>query len=743
MQYLRTKYLLTMWCLLLLAVTTHAQQMNYPAMVNVQLNPPYSLYLSDYSEPELQRMQVHLLLKDLTESNYKCRLRLKIEGIGITLQSKTGFYVPPILINGGEMITISGPELAPYLNPQNLLIQGLDNSAFTKNGAKLPEGIYKFTVELLDYTRNTVISNAGNAIIAGFLSYPPIINLPFQDTKVTAMDPQNVVFQWMPRHTASINAAFNVVYKLRLVELIPANRDPNDAIRSLKPIYENIVQQSMLVYGPGEPALTPGNNYAVQIQAIEADGKDMFVNDGYSEVVRFTYGEKCSVPQQIVASFAGKNELKLTWPPTISQQSYTIRYREAGDQPSQWYEDDSYLPQITLRGLKPGKKYEFQVKAQCIWGYGDYSLVSTFTMPNETMTTGDFVCGKNSNIAKIRNTKGIEQLTVQDTILASDFRVIITSISSSNGSFTGEGYIDVIPFLALSKLPVTFKGINVNTEKRMFSGAIELKQDSYAKVEKDMGQAIDDYLKRVDDILNLKIYKELLTVDVIPLMAEIDKIKAWDELDDNTIARLEDVQSKLQEIKDYQSAYAGMSPEERSEVGDKLVKDLGKAKKGLNDALAAAKELSQKVLDIFRKAVLALKNEKADAKKIAEAEAAFKKADDDTKALLLDIDDAANREFYPVTDNKLSPYDANTPPILITRLKAMNEKSKLALLVLLADNKDEQINKQIIHQLDFDGSTLDELLTEKKRETQEEENTVLEQVKKEIWNLIEKAIIRK
>ena len=326
--YTRLKYIgLLTGCWLLLVTTVLRAQVNYPVMAAVQLNPPFSLYLSDYSAPDLQRMQVTLLMKDLGETNYKCRLRLKIEGFGITLSSKAGFYTAPILLNGGEMTTLSGTDLAPYLNPQNLLLQGIDNSTFSRNGGKLPEGIYKFTIEVLDYTRNNVISNAANAVISTFLSYPPIINLPMANTKVDAMNPQNVIFQWMPRHTASFNAAFNVVYKFRLVELQPANRDPNDALRTTRPLLETITPQTMLVYGPGEPALTPGNNYAVQVQAIETEGRDMFINNGYSEAVPFTYGEKCGLPLDVTAAVAGRNSHKISWTGTPTQQAFSVRYR--------------------------------------------------------------------------------------------------------------------------------------------------------------------------------------------------------------------------------------------------------------------------------------------------------------------------------------------------------------------------------------------------------------------------------
>ena len=85
-------------------------------------------------------MQVSLFLKDLTKSTYPCRLRFKIEGFGITIQSKNNnFYVAPLSLNGGELSTFSGADLEPYLNPKNLIFQGLDQTAFSRKGVSCPK----------------------------------------------------------------------------------------------------------------------------------------------------------------------------------------------------------------------------------------------------------------------------------------------------------------------------------------------------------------------------------------------------------------------------------------------------------------------------------------------------------------------------------------------------------------------------------------------------------------------------
>ncbi|SHN38805.1 fibronectin type III domain-containing protein [Chitinophaga sp. CF418] len=698
-----TKYMLGALLTLLLCCGRTYAQTSYPVMATMQINPPYSLYLSDYAAPDVQRMQVHILLKDLTVSDYKCRLRIKIEGFGVTLQSKPGFYTAPIILQGGEMISLSGPDLATYLNPQNLLIQGLDNSALTKQGAKLPEGIYKFTVEVMDYTRNIVVSNQGNAVVSTFLSYPPIINLPMANTKVDAMEPQNVVFQWMPRHTASFNAAFNVAYKFRLVELIPADRDPNDALRTTRPVYETMTAQTMLVYGPGEPMLTPGKNYAVQVQAIEAEGKDMFINDGFSEAVRFTYGEKCGVPADVMAAVSGKNELKLTWRSGVSQQAFTVRYREAGDNPSQWYEETSYLPQYTITGLKPGKKYEYQVNAQCIWGYGDYSVVQSFTMPNETMETGDFVCGKVVGEGEISNRKGLEQLKEGDVIIAGDFKVEVKKAEGSKGSFSGSGKIKV-PFLNFVTLPVVFKNISVNTDKKMYVGVIELQRDDIDTVTKNMNESLDGYLEKITDIVGKIDTAGLKSIDAAGMLAELEKMKGWDELDNATLEKLGEIQNKLQELQQLQES-ENMTPEEKATAAKKVAEQLKNLANQAKALLEKVKEELKKLMSIFRKGLSAMKDDYS-----AEKIAALRKDFEEKYKTAKEFIDKYNAQLGFKVPEEVNDAVMQTLTVADTVLTKLPEEitaftaarmalDKATILKILDDNKLQDQEEKVINAL--------------------------------------------
>lgn len=442
-----------------------------PVLANLQINPPYSAYLSDYASPGSDKLQVNLFLKDLSKPNYPCRLRIKMEGFGITIQSKNDFYAPELLLNGGELAVFSGQDLAPYFNPQNLVFNGLNQTAFVRNGGKLPEGVYRFSVEVIDYYRKSLVSNSAIAVVSIFLAYPPIINQPINNSKVTALDPQNVIFQWTPRSTGSINAAYNTAYQFKLVELIPAERDPNDAIRNSRPIYEAFTDQTLLVYGITAPQLIPGNNYAVQVQAIEAEGKDLYINNGNSEVVKFTYGERCPSATNIMAELAGPNAIKLSWGLLPGQQAFTIRYREADKPNAKWFEQEVYTANYTLQGLRPAATYEFQVKAQCIYGYGDYSERQTFAIPNETFSQGDFVCGKADNLNALAQGEPLDALSQSMVFFAGKFPIVVSKATGQNGVFTGTGTVGV-PFLNALSFQVEFRDIKINRDLKLTDGKV-------------------------------------------------------------------------------------------------------------------------------------------------------------------------------------------------------------------------------------------------------------------------------
>ena len=256
-----------------MAISLSCKAQVFPVQANVSLTPPYSPYLSDYTAPGSQRLIIQLTPNDITTSDHPIKLRVTIEGVGITIRTKQNFVPQPLTLYGGGSPTILyGDDILVYFNPNNLEFAGYSKAEFLKT-AKIPEGIYRFSVEVFSYNRNVQLSNKGTTMAWIILNDPPLLNLPRKDTKIKILDPTSIPFTWTPRHTGSPNSAFSTEYVFRLVEIWPENRNPNDAFLTQRPLHEETTTQTQFVYGLEHPALIPGRKYAWSVQARDVDGK--------------------------------------------------------------------------------------------------------------------------------------------------------------------------------------------------------------------------------------------------------------------------------------------------------------------------------------------------------------------------------------------------------------------------------------------------------------------------------------
>ncbi len=449
----------------------HSQAQHFPVQVGIQLPPPHSLYLSDYVIPGSHRLSVNILLTELDRINYPVRLRITIEGNGIHMRTREGFMPSPMELQGGMLEVLSASELAPYFDPLNLQVSGANQHQFTRT-TQLPEGFYRFCIEVLDYYTGTTVSNFACANAWLILNEPPIINVPQANAKVRAQEPQHLIFQWSPRHMGSPNAGFTTEYELTLVELWPSNRDPNDAIRSTPPVFQTTTLNTTFIYGVAEPALLPGRAYAFRVRAKSMAGVDklaLFKNQGYSETIMFTYGEECSQLQQVQAEALSATRIKLSWPSAPVHTAYIVRYREAGRPRAHWFEETTYLNDFTINSLKPDTEYEYQVKGLCGTVNGDYT--HNTSIRTLSRTENELVCGKPFSSYDLSNPLLLKLLFIGDYVYAGDFDVQLTEVWGSNGLFSGEGIAEM-PLLNMARVKVRFEGIHVNTDYRLIDGNI-------------------------------------------------------------------------------------------------------------------------------------------------------------------------------------------------------------------------------------------------------------------------------
>jgi hypothetical protein len=467
---IKMKKVLVIIFVLLLNVTAWSQ--NYPIFSHIKVFPPYTVYLSDYASIASNKMMVTMTLKDPMEANVNITLRLTIRGNGIELRTRDDYRPQPIQLNGGVPLQIYGPELESYLNPANLTFSGISKNEFLKTG-KLPEGVYQFYVEALSFDRPGVVLSNQNMDVAWLvLNDPPHWTLPMQNSLLTATYPQFVNFSWMPMNTGSPNAAFTTEYEFTLVELWPEDRAPGDAINSFAPLCQTVTSNTSLVYGPAEPELTPGRKYVCRLRAYDTEGRDLFKNKGYSEILVFTFGQACMPPNTFSDRIISPEEARVEWTSLPGNTQFTLSYSEqnADGTWSTWYRNEGIMPYSNLKELKPEHKYRYQLKAICGTIESEYSEIKEFATP--AADTTEIVCGKGAGVPDVDDSPPLPTLRIGDRINAGGFTALVTEAEGSNGSFTGKCILFVKTF-GYAPIYSEFTNIGVNQSMQLTSGSIK------------------------------------------------------------------------------------------------------------------------------------------------------------------------------------------------------------------------------------------------------------------------------
>lgn len=484
--------------LLIGAFTVKAQI--YPVQATTQLMPPYSLYLSDYVSPGSERLALNIFLGDVTRPELNVRLRLKIVGQSVTIETKPEYVGPRLTLQGGVPLRLISSDLADYFNPANLNFQGITQRQYEQRG-KLPEGVYQLCFEVLEYNRGVKISNTACAVAWMVLNDPPLINMPRQNEKLRPQIPQNVVIQWTPRHTGSPNSAFSTEYELEMVEVWPSDRNPNDAILSSPRILTTTTQSTTYIYGPSEVQLEPGRRYAFRVRAkaiAGIDELDLFKNNGYSEVYSFVYGDACTVPGNILASTLSSTRIGVEWEAQQNHSGFKVNYREAGT--STWYTNTSVVSDVTINSLKPSTTYEYQVAATCGAFNGTFSEIARIRTKDKPAS--DYSCGlpmENFNLDPSQLTGSIK---VGDIINAGDFDVQVTKVTGSGGVFTGEGVV-VMPMMNKVKVKVSFDNITVANDGgnyRMVKGYMDVTGGGVDVVPEGVTNFMDQLVETMDAV---------------------------------------------------------------------------------------------------------------------------------------------------------------------------------------------------------------------------------------------------
>lgn len=280
---------------LLFILTNHAVYAQIqPVTVNVSLRAPFPVFLYDYTTADSKAFSIISVFNDLNEPGWDVYFKISIESDAVKIQTNPD-YIPtePIHLLPGVATTLSGEDLAPFLNYNNLIYQGISKSEFIRTGGRLPTGFYSFCVEAYDYVSKKKISNSSCATAYIQLNSAAVITLPQKGSVIPIYENQNITFQWQASTIFTSGSMVETEYSISLYEIFNENKEPDNAIvnkQVLKIFESDYLVKTNLNYNLDHPLLETGKRYAIQVHVRDIQGRNSFENDGYSEMLWFYYG---------------------------------------------------------------------------------------------------------------------------------------------------------------------------------------------------------------------------------------------------------------------------------------------------------------------------------------------------------------------------------------------------------------------------------------------------------------------
>ncbi len=449
----------------------------FPVQANINVTPPYTVYLSHYTAPDQQRVMASVLLHDPVVTSLDVRFRFTIEGAGIRIYTNPGWIPAPFTLRSGITELIPADIIAEYFRPQNVIAEGINPQELFRKG-KLPEGFYQFKIEVLEYQRGVPISNVGRTGVWLLLSEPPRVVFPTPNQKVNATNPQILNFTWVPGGVTSPLSALNTMYEFTLVELM-GEVNPTVAITTASDAikFTRTQQQTTLLYGPGDPQLIPGKRYAYRVRAYNTDGYELFKNNGYSEVRVFQFGDACNAPTM----FSLKDETQSTFSIDVvsdpSSTAWQAQFRESGDEAGQWSElkAEPGTSTKTVKGLKASTTYQVQLKSLCGTVSSSYTTPQTITTKEKVNTQRS--CENSVSPFVVSQAQPLQQLKPNDIFLAALMPIKVTEVTSQGGGkFSGKG-IATVPLFSAG-LAVHFTDIGINELMQLTAGEVVVERNA-------------------------------------------------------------------------------------------------------------------------------------------------------------------------------------------------------------------------------------------------------------------------
>ena len=455
--------------ILVLGISERALAQYFPIHATVQWPAPQSPYLADYSTAGRDRLIVTLLNRDQQQPLLFAKLRLQLKSGGFTAKNREEVAYPMLELNTGVPFRLTGIDLAPYLQPQNL-----QSSGNLRNG-QLPTGYAEISVQVVEYYTGRPLSDWHTARAYLDVKKPPFLNLPEQDAQVALRDPLFIRFQWTPRHQGLSGTEYEFVLK----ELPDNGVAPQSAFAYGQEIYRTHTRSTSLSYTHLDPLLLPNRRYAWQVRALAREGVNevgMFEHGGYSEISWFTLNDRCDAPRGLKAQprFA---KVDLSWSKVLGTTGYVVECRPKTKlNVYEWAQTEVAGEQLTLARLKPGWTYEWRVGTRCTGDRPVFSEVHEFTLSkyDENLLAA---CGKEPVRSDLVREPHLDIRAGDVVTIGGDYPMTITEVTPlGDGWYAGKGKTRLKTIID-APIALRFDRLRINVDKYQIDGTVEAAYD--------------------------------------------------------------------------------------------------------------------------------------------------------------------------------------------------------------------------------------------------------------------------
>lgn len=451
--------------ILLFSLQTVGQQ--YPVQANLSISSPCPNKLSSLFPLSGSRLNLAILLTDVSQPEVQARLSVKIEGAGLTIQSRPDFSMPVFTLQGGIPLALSH-QLEHYFRVSSLTATGNGAMQFMQNGI-LPEGFFTITVTVVEHRRNVPISNTAQAFAWVVVNDPPQLITPTNNQTVEPGGMQNVFISWAPRHVVTPMAGSQITYNLSLWE-VPQGFDPQMVVSSLQPLETVSTLSTNVVWGPDKSALTPGKRYVVAVKAVDSSNEVIFKNNGLSVAHSFVYGQPCHTPINLEHSNVYIQTADLAWYPLGAAQNFRVEFKPTSEPDDAWRDIEVTEPKISLANLAPNTKYDYRVSAVCGSFVSNPTANRTFT--THAMQPLEVDCSPDVTVPQFDQSPLLSNLTPGLVFMAAGFMVeTVTFKEIAPYTFDGTGII-TLPLYKFA-LRADLKGVQINHSLHLVGGTVE------------------------------------------------------------------------------------------------------------------------------------------------------------------------------------------------------------------------------------------------------------------------------